>query len=135
MHAQRMPPFEHPVTVRFSDLDGLGHVNNAVFLSYLEEARCALFDQVQGGKAPSEFGFLLARAEIDFRRELLIDQEVVVEMWTEAIGNKSFTFGYHVLADGEVAAEAKTVQVYVDADGRTVPVPDAVRQVLEELRA
>ncbi len=71
--------------------------------------------------------------EIDFRRAATIDQDVVVRMWTEAIGNKSFRLGYEILADGEVAAEAESVQVYVDESDRTVPVPDQVRAVLDDL--
>lgn len=125
--------YEHPVTVRFSDLDALGHVNNAVYLSYLEEARVQFFAEVAGSKEPQGYGFLLARMEIDFRRAATIDQDVVVRMWTEAIGTKSFRLGYEILADGEVAAEAESVQVYVDEDDRTVPVPDDVRTVLAEL--
>lgn len=125
--------YEHAVTVRFSDLDALGHVNNAIYLSYLEEARVHFFEEVVGTKEPQGYGFLLARMEIDFRREVTIDQTVVVRLWTEAIGTKSFRLGYEIVADDEVAAEAESVQVYVDGDGQTVPVPAEVREILSGL--
>lgn len=126
--------YEHPVSVRFSDLDALAHVNNSVYLSYLEEARVHFFEEIVGTKQPQGYGFLLARMEIDFRRAVTIDQDVIVRLWTGSIGTKSFRLGYEVLADGEVAAEAESVQVYVDEDDETVPVPDEVRAVLADLR-
>ncbi|MDX6437538.1 MAG: acyl-CoA thioester hydrolase [Gaiellaceae bacterium] len=101
----------------------MGHVNNAVFSTYLEESRIGLL----GGLNE----FILARVEIDFRSELRMGEEVEVRSHCSRVGTKSFDLE-HVLAAGDrVVAEAKSVLVSYDYDrGESVPVPDGLRQRL-----
>jgi acyl-CoA thioester hydrolase len=116
-------PFVHRERVRFSDRDAIGHVNNAVYSTYLEEARIG----VLGGLTD----FILARVEIDFRAELREPREVEVRSRLERMGTKSFDLRHEIHADGVLVAEAKSVLVSYDyGRGESVPVPDELRQRL-----
>ena len=112
--------FVHRERVRFRDCDSLGHVNNAVYSTYLEQARMGMLRDL------SEF--ILARVEIDFRAELRAGEEVEVLSRCSRMGTKSFDLEHELRADGRVVAEARSVLVAYDYElGRSVEVPDAVR--------
>jgi acyl-CoA thioester hydrolase len=117
-------PFEHRERVRFRDCDAMGHVNNAVFSTYLEEARIG----VLGGLTP----FILARVEIDFRSQLRAGEQIEIGTRCSRIGTKSFDLE-HVIAVGDrVVAEAKSVLVAYDYKlGASVPVSDELRARLD----
>ena len=113
-------PFVHRERVRFRDCDPMGHVNNAVYSTYLEQARIG----VLGGLS----AFILARVEIDFRAELRAGEEVEVRSRCGRIGTKSFDLEHELHADGRLVAEARSVLVAYDYEtGRSVEVPDAVK--------
>jgi acyl-CoA thioester hydrolase len=113
----------HRDRVRFRDCDAMGHVNNAVYSTYLEEARIG----VLGGLGD----FILARVEIDFRSELRSGEEVEVRSRCSRIGTKSFDLEHELRANGRVVAEAKSVLVSYDYRlGASVPVPDELRERL-----
>jgi len=116
-------PFTHRERVRFRDCDPMGHVNNAVYSTYLEQARIG----VLGGLDP----FILARVEIDFRAELRAGEEVEVASRCSRIGTKSFDLEHVISADDRVVAEAKSVLVGYDYDsGRSVPITDTTKRRL-----
>lgn len=120
-----------PIQVRFRDLDALGHVNNAVYLTYLEVARAAYFSRLE----PDWVGkghFILARAEVDFLRPILLQDPVEVGVQVVRLGRSSFDMEYLVLAAGEEAARGKTVQVWLEG-GRPAPLPQEVRARIAEL--
>ena len=110
-------PFTHPIDVRFRDLDALGHVNNAVLVTFLEHARWQWWHAYLGARPFADEGFLIARVEVDYRRPILIEDHPVVEIRVSRLGNTSFDLVYRVISrrDGAVLAEAKTVQVMMDA--------------------
>ena len=115
-----------PIEVRFRDLDAMGHVNNAVFATYLEIARTHLWMAFAGG----DFAFILARLEIDFRRPVALGEDLEVEIGFGALGRSSFDLVYRVrkVASGELAAEARSVQVSFDyAAGKTTPLSDELK--------
>jgi len=120
-------PFVHTETVRFRDVDALGHVNNAAYLTYLEQARIAFLAPM----GADQTGMILARAEIDFRAQVGFGDEVEIEVEPLRVGTKSFELGYTVRVRGAVVAEAKTVLVAFDySAGQAVPVPDGWRSAL-----
>jgi acyl-CoA thioester hydrolase len=120
-------PYVHRETVRFRDVDALGHVNNAVFLTYLEEARIG-FLVPKGAEAA---GMILARVEIDFRAPLRTGDELEIGVRPAGVGTKSFELEYQVRTGETVAAEAKTILVSFDYEtGRSVEVPQAWREAL-----
>ena len=121
--------FVHTETVRFRDVDALGHVNNAVYLTYLEQARIAFLAPL----GADQTAMILARAEIDFRAQVAVGDEVEIEVRPVRVGTKSFELGYTLRVRGKIAAEAKTVLVAFDyATGRPVDVPDAWRAGLSQ---
>jgi acyl-CoA thioester hydrolase len=123
--------FEHPVDVRWRDVDSLDHVNHAVFLTYLEEGRDAFYTATLGGDPV----YVVARLEIDLRAEVRYpDRRVTVRVEVERLGTTSLTTRETILTpSGEVAAEARVVTVRWDA-GQHQPVPftEAERAELEQ---
>jgi acyl-CoA thioester hydrolase len=116
-------PFVYRDTVRFRDLDGMGHVNNAVFLTYMESARIAFLSSLGAGNNPQK-SLILARAEADFRSPISFGEEVEVGVKTSRVGTKSFELVYEVRADGRLAAEGKSVLVGYDYErGASVEIP------------
>lgn len=111
-----MPAFAIPIEVRFNDIDGMGHVNNALFLTYLEHCRMRFFTEVAGSKSERDFPFILAHAALDYKSPLKIGAQPQVKMWTSRIGGKSWDFDYEI-KDRKTAviyATGKTVQVAYD---------------------
>ena len=100
------------IQIRFRDLDSLGHVNNAVYLSYLEVARMHFLEPYLGKEfSYATDGFLLARNEIDYKLPILITDEVYIDLWTSRIGGRSFDFSYKIFNGEKVWSEAKSVMV------------------------
>ena len=140
------PIFRHRLEVRFRDCDPLGHVNNAVYLTYLEQARFshwrALGMALNGDEASSLAtgssaatgipGVILARVEIDYRRPAKFGDALDITIGMAAIGRTSFTYEYEISdAAGLLVASARSVLVSFDyAANKPVPVPDPVREAL-----
>jgi acyl-CoA thioester hydrolase len=118
-------PFVHRERVRFRDCDAMGHVNNAVFSTYLEEARIG----VLGGLTP----FILARVEIDFRSELRAGEQIEVGTRCSRIGTKSFELEHQISANGRVVADAKSVLVGYDYEAQaTMPLSEELKRRLSQ---
>ncbi len=110
--------------VRFGDCDPMGHANNAVYSTYLEQARITAL----GGLEP----FILARVEIDFRFELRMNDEIEIRTRCSHVGTKSFELEHEIRTGDRVAAEAKSVLVGYDyRQGTSVPLPDETRRRLQ----
>jgi len=106
---------EKRVEIRWHDVDAYRHVNNAVFLTYLEEARDEWLEQVLG-RSDELWDFVLGRVEIDYRQELTQEDDVVIVRCSLAsVGNSSVRTTEQILKlDGNVSAEAKAVLVALD---------------------
>jgi acyl-CoA thioester hydrolase len=126
----------HVEQVRFRDLDPMGHVNNAVFLTYIEQARAALLAEVGAATGLEDMNMIVARVEIDFRAPVRFGQEVEISVHASRFGTKSFDLDYELRVDGELVAEAKSVQVAYDyARREPVPLPAAWREKLTAVAA
>ncbi|HEV2590613.1 MAG TPA: thioesterase family protein [Gaiellaceae bacterium] len=111
--------------VRFGDCDPMGHANNAVYSTYLEQARITML----GGLDP----FILARVEIDFRSELRMNDEIEIRTRCSHVGTKSFQLEHQIWTGDRLAAEAKSVLVGYDYETHTsVPLPDETKRRLTE---
>ncbi|HUZ38902.1 MAG TPA: thioesterase family protein [Streptosporangiaceae bacterium] len=122
--------FEHSVDVRWRDSDALGHVNHAVFLTYLEEGRDAFFTQALG----SDPSYVVVRLEVDFRAEVrLSERRVTVHVEVEGLGTTSLTTRETIVVpSGDVAAQARVVTVRWDPDHRKpIPFSETERSQLE----
>ncbi|HVN75186.1 MAG TPA: thioesterase family protein [Thermoanaerobaculaceae bacterium] len=126
-------PFSCPVEVRFVDVDAMNHVNNAVYVTYLELARLRLWQsRFSFSGSARDIPIIVARVAIDYRSPISLEEPVEVGVGVTGIGRSSFTFAYRVEAAGRLAAEAETVQVCYDyAAARPVPVDDELRRLLE----
>jgi acyl-CoA thioester hydrolase len=123
--------FLHKERVRFRDLDALGHVNNAVFLTYIESARVAFLIGLGAATALEDMAIIVARIEIDFRAPVGFGEEVEIEVRASRFGDKSFDLDYELRVGGKIVAEAKSVLVGYDYDkGETVTIPDDWRERL-----
>ena len=138
--------FSHTLEVRFRDCDPMGHVNNAVYLTYLEQARLAHWRALWNFGRPDERtageggvgdvpGVILARSEIDYRRPARFGDVLEVRLGIAALGRTSFTYEYQIVDEnGQLVAAARSVQVMYDyGAGRPVPIPEAIRQRFDSL--
>jgi acyl-CoA thioester hydrolase len=124
--------FEHQVDVRWRDVDALGHVNHAVFLTYLEEGRDAFFAQTLA----SDPIYVVVRLEVDLRAEVRYpDRRVTVRIEVERLGTTSLTTRETIITPAnEVVAEARVVTVRWDSGQRKpVPFSEAERARLEAM--
>src|SRR5512136_997372 len=108
--------FTVEVPVRFRDIDGMGHVNNAVYFSYMEQARSEWYRTRMGIKSVDEIGFILARASCDFRAPIGLGETVVVVVTLTKLGDSSFHFAYELRSKetGTLFATGESVQVAYD---------------------
>lgn len=125
---------ERRIEIRWRDMDAYGHVNNAVYLNYLEECRDAWVEEVLGPVSEDTWHFVLARVAIDFRSELTqADGEIAVRCSLDSVGRSSIRTREQVLkADGTVSAEAAAVIVPRDPGrGTSRPLTEAELLALE----
>jgi acyl-CoA thioester hydrolase len=123
-----------PMALRWRDLDAFDHVNNATFLTYIEEARIRWFDSLDGPWLTDDYAPLLAAVQMNYRQPIAYPADVVVELSAGRVGNTSLTVG-HRIAGGDgtpLYADGHVVIVWIDrASGRPCPLPDAIRKAVK----
>jgi acyl-CoA thioester hydrolase len=102
--------------IRFRDTDAMGHINNAVYVTFLEIARQEYWSQVMGIASYADCGLILARTEIDFRSPAFSGEPIEVAIRACRLGRSSFDFAYEIRhsTSGRLVAEALSVQVMYD---------------------
>ena len=130
-----IPPGRKVVPIRWRDMDGFDHVNNAVYLNYLEEGRDAWLTHAVEGSGVTFNDFVVRHVSIDFVSALTqADGAAVVEVTVESVGGSSITLRetVHAESDGRLAASARGVLVHTNADhSASQPLPDVLRARLE----
>jgi acyl-CoA thioester hydrolase len=127
-------PVKFAIQIRWRDLDALGHVNNAVYLTYFELARLAYVRAILGADAaidrrtllPVDFQFILAEVTCHYRSPATLGDQLVATIWVSQVGRKSFVFEYRINDEvtGRLVAEGCSTQVWFDyAAGESRPVP------------
>ena len=109
--------FRAPIDVRFRDLDAFGHVNNAVYLTYLELARAAYFTAALGRPhGVDDFGVVVAEVSCRYRSPAFYGERLIVEVATVGLRSRSFELRYRITVEGSgrVVAEASTMLVAFD---------------------
>ncbi len=132
--------FKHSikVKVRFSDLDAMRHVNNATYLSYLEEARIAYFKEALNKSMDKlDFQAVVARIEIDYKQPIIFGDELEILSRISKMGNKSFDMDHIILVERKenkiVAAEICTKLVSYNYETQTsFPIPAYARKIIED---
>lgn len=127
--------FYHPIEVRYGDLDPQGHVNNARYLTYFEQARVLYFRKLGlwDGRSFDEIGVILADAHVTFKAPALLGQDLRVGVRVSRLGNKSFSMEYSLedTGTGQELATGSTVLVAFDyLSGQTIPIPPAWREII-----
>jgi acyl-CoA thioester hydrolase len=118
--------YTNPQFVRWDDIDAFGHVNNAKYLTYIQEARFLWSPLLE---------MVVAKAEVDYLEPIYEGGRFYdITLWVEQIGNSSFTLGYEVIGDnGVVHAKVKTVQVAVSMETKkSRPLTDSEREFLKQ---
>lgn len=125
--------FSTSVEVRWRDLDAMNHVNNAVYFTYLEQARVH-YMRARGliPDMPSGVGFILAEASCQFESPLTLGERATIHIRVSDLGRSSFVFVYRIEGeDGRLAAEARSTQVCYDYEnGRAIALSDAWREAI-----
>ena len=135
-----MPIHRSTTHIRFSDIDAFGHVNNATYLTYYEEARVKFFDDVVDWSYDwSKEGVILARAEVDYILPVHFKDEIFIDTFCSRIGTKSFDLSYQMimLKEGKeiILSSATTVMVAFDyKNQKSIPVPQEWITGLEKFR-
>lgn len=124
-------PFVTPIQVRWRDIDAKNHVNNATIVTYLETARTELWRHRFGGGI--EIPFVVARVEVDFRRQITIDADVQIGLWVEDLKGASYVFAYRIEVDGRHAVEARTLMAHIGPKGRPTRIGTEMREKLGTL--
>ena len=138
-------PVRVPVQIRWRDLDALGHVNNAVFITYFEYARLAYIRELLGPDAeidrqtmlPVDFQFILAEVTCQYRSPVTLEDKPVVEVWVSQVGRKSFVFQYRMTDErtGRLLAEGHSAQVWYDyKTGTSQVIPEGTAALIEGLQ-
>jgi acyl-CoA thioester hydrolase len=128
--------YRHRLQVRFRDCDAMGHVNHAVYFTYFEQCRLTFWRARTGAPSPHA-RVIIARAECDYRAPAHFGDELEIRLEVGEIGRSSFTLRYQITqaASAALVAVGSTVMVAYDyTAGKSVPLPDAARELLERLR-
>jgi len=112
----------------------MGHVNNAVYLTYFEEGRKAFLGKAAGIVHPADYPFILARTACDFVKPIRLEDRVALDIWISGIGTKSFTFKYELHdGNGAVYGRGESVMVMYDyGSGKTIPIPGGFLERIRE---
>jgi len=130
-------PFVQPIVVAFRDIDALGHVNNATYLSYFEDARVRYLLQLQGDNNLAHLTMVVAEATVQYRKPVFYGDDLEIGVRITSIGTKSLTldYGLYRLPDQLLMAEGRTVLVWYDyATQQSVPVPDEFRRSVARMQ-
>lgn len=103
-------PFVYEVQLRFCDLDGLGHINNAIYVTYMELARTYWQKEIK--ESLESFDWILGSIHVRYIKEARITDDIRIFMWVSRIGTKSWDFTYAVInQNDEVVAKAASTQI------------------------
>jgi acyl-CoA thioester hydrolase len=130
-------PYQIEIDVIFRDLDALGHVNNAVYFTYMEVARTRFFMELLNIDTPEQLAVIVAEATCTFRAPAFFGERLTVGLGISRFGHKSFDIVYKIQTrDGRLVATAKTVMVAYDyGRQQTIPISDDLRAKLENYAA
>ena len=122
---------EKTITPRFNDTDALGHINNATFLSWFEDARRPIFELFVPNLEITQWNLIIARVEVDFLEQTKYEEDVKIETTFEKIGNSSMTIIQHAIQNGKKVASGKCIMIHFDySENKSRPIPEEIRTKL-----
>lgn len=127
--------FTYPLEVRFRDTDGLGHVNNAVYLTYFEAVRLAYGLYLIKGTRLEDIPFIMGEATVRYVKPVFYGDEIIATARVGRIGTKSFVFEHEIRRGDEVVTTGSTVMIWYDyANQQTLPIPAEFRARVAEVQ-
>lgn len=118
----------------FSDTDALGHINNARYATWFEDARRPIFELFIPDLDPKKWNLIIARIELDFLAQGKYQLETTVETWVEKIGNSSFVLMQEAYQEGKAICRCKAFMVHFDyATNKSLSIPAPIKGQLEKL--
>ncbi len=124
--------FIETIVPRFSETDALGHINNTVVPTWLEQARTPVFRWFVPDLDPRNWCLIIAKIEVEFRREIVYGQAVRVETYVEEVGNSSFRVGQKIYQGDQLCVQGSSVLVHFDyGTKKSKPIPAPIRQQME----
>lgn len=127
--------FRMPIPLRWSDLDAFNHVNNARYLTFIEQARIEWLEGLDEPWVTDDYGPVLAQTLLNYKLPIEYPASVFVELFTERLGTSSVTLGHRIVAaDGTLHCDGHAVVVWIDRrSGKSRPLPEGVRRAHESL--
>lgn len=124
-----------PIQVRFSDVDSLGHVNNAVYLSYFEMARVLFMNEHIGPHWDwRNKGMILRKNEVEYMQPVYLYEDVEIEIIPHHLGNTSFTLDYILFANGVPKCKGRSVLVCFNfVTNKKIEVYDEFKSLFHEI--
>lgn len=120
-----------PISVRWRDMDSFGHVNNAKYVSYLEEARVRWLAGIPGLDMKGPVLPVVVNTNVNYRRPIVWPDDVVMELFVERLGNSSITIGHHIVDQKDPSvlySDGNVVVAWMDTrSGKSAPLPGQVR--------
>lgn len=133
-----MTPFKQktPIQIRFKDIDMMGHVNNANYITYFELARLTYFDALKDEGVQIDWvneGVILAKIEMEYKLPIVLEDRAFVYTWVSRIGSKSFEMTCSIvkLVNGTEVECARGLAVIVCFNykvNQTIPIPELWKQ-------
>ncbi|MFT4255963.1 MAG: thioesterase family protein [Pseudoxanthomonas sp.] len=127
------PLFRMPLQLRWSDLDAFNHVNNARYLTFLEEARIRWFDSIGEEWVTDEFAPVVVSVQLNYKQPIPYPANVEVDLFVERVGSSSTTIAHRIVSsDGNTLYnDGNVVAVWIDRrTGRPRALPDSIRRVV-----
>ena len=120
-----------PISVRWRDMDSMGHVNNAKYVSYLEEARGRRMLGVPGASMTDRIAPVVAATNVNYRAPIVWPNDIVVELFVARLGRRCVTIGHRIVDQKDervLYSDGHVVVVWMDTQtGKSAPLPDAIR--------
>ncbi|MCM3005349.1 acyl-CoA thioesterase [Priestia koreensis] len=121
------------ITTRLQETDALGHINNISYFIYFEEARIDFFKTLGFADSASNWHYILASTQCNFRGQTYFDEKITIETTVKNIGNTSMNL-HHVIRreeTGEVLADGQAIVVYFNfIHQKSERIPEGLRQML-----
>lgn len=126
---------EFNLTPRFKDTDALGHINNATYSTWFEEARRPIFEFFVPDLDPKKWNLIIARVEIDFITQGYFQKKVLIKTGVEKIGNSSFVLIQEAYQDEVLVCRGKSFLVHFDyKNQKSAPLPVPIKEKLQQLK-
>jgi acyl-CoA thioester hydrolase len=119
------------IEIRFNDVDIYGHINNAIYLSYLEQARIYFFNELIGKDHNwMEEGIIVANVNINYLKPIVFGQYIIGEVWLDEIGNKSFKLAYKLYQNDVEMSNATTTMVCMNfIERKSIAFPEKWKKI------